>query len=159
MTTLSAKLSPNTLITGQPQQDYGEVTSLTFGEYVEVYNVNNVTNINEERTTSAVALYPSGNLQGGWMFFSLNTGRVLHRHQWKRLPINDQITGRVYDMATKEGQQYISSNLKYKWNNDNQDDAISVDTKVSVDALRTDDDDSKEQPGTPLEFHKIADKK
>ena len=95
MSALLTKLSPNTLITGQPQRDYNEVTLLTFGEYVEVYNVNNVTNTNEERTISVVALDPSGNLQGGWMFFSLNTGRVLHRHQWKKLPVNNQIIDRV----------------------------------------------------------------
>ena len=65
MSTLSTKLSPNSLITGQPQRNYDDVTSLTFGEYAEVYNVSNTTNTNEERTTSAVALYPSGNLQGG----------------------------------------------------------------------------------------------
>ena len=131
--------------------------SLTFGEYVKVYNVSSVTNTNEERTTSAVALYPSGNLQGGWMFFLLNTDRVLHRHQWKRLPINNQITNRIYNMATKEGQQYISSNFKYKWNTDSEDDTVRVDTEVSVEALTSDDNDAGGQTDTPLDFHEIAD--
>ena len=88
---LSSKYSPSTLVTGQPPKTYEEVTSLTFGEYTEVYATNQVINNNEERTISAVALYSSGNQQNGWMFMSLSTGRVIHRHQWKKLHINQQV--------------------------------------------------------------------
>ena len=78
---LSNKYSPSTLVISQPPKIYEEVASLTFGEYTEVYAANQVKNNNEKRTISAVALYPSGNQQNGWMFMSLSTGRVLHRHQ------------------------------------------------------------------------------
>ena len=62
MSRLSDKNSPSMLITGRPQLEYDEVISLMFGEYVEVYSGTNAINTNKERTTSAVALYPSGNL-------------------------------------------------------------------------------------------------
>ena len=65
MSTLSNKYSPNVLITGRPQLKYDELMSLMFGEYVEAYTSDNTINTNEERTTSAIALYQSGNLQQG----------------------------------------------------------------------------------------------
>ena len=157
MSILLSKVSPSALITGQPQQNYNEVTLLIFCEYVEVCSVGSVTNTNEERTTSAIVLYLFGNLEKDWMFLSLNTGRVLHRHQWKRLPISDWITNRVYVMATKESQQYVSSNFKYEWNKDNEDDASIADTIVSVEVSEATDDDNGEQSSAPIEIHKIAD--
>ena len=79
MCQLSPDYSPHTLVTGQPPQTYKERTILSFGDYAEVYAANNVINSNEERTTSAIVLYPSSNAQGGWIFMSLSTGRILHR--------------------------------------------------------------------------------
>ena len=157
MSPLSDKLSPSALITGQPQQNYNEVTSIIFGEYAEVYGSMPIINTNEERTISAIALYPSGNLQRGWMFFSLNTDRVLHRHQWKKLPITDKIVIRVEEMATKEGQPYVSSNFKYDWNRVKLD---SDDTTEANDELEmTHDNITEDDRGlcdTPS-FHEIAD--
>ena len=53
---LSNGYSPTTLVTGQSTKSYEEVTSLTFGEYAEVYAKHEVINTNEERTISAIAL-------------------------------------------------------------------------------------------------------
>ena len=78
-----------------------------FGEYAEVYAANQVINNNGERTTSAIALYPSGNQQEGWMFMSLSTGRVLHRQQWKRLPINQDIIDMVDQLDDRDKQTVI----------------------------------------------------
>ena len=69
---------------------------------MEVYASNNIINNNEERTISAIALYPSGNMQKGWLFMSLNTGRVLHCHQWKKLSINQKVIDRVNELGSKE---------------------------------------------------------
>ena len=63
MSKLSNKYSPNTLVTGQAQKSNNEIMQLTFGEYAEVHTANQTTNNNEERTISAIALYPSGNQQ------------------------------------------------------------------------------------------------
>ena len=131
MSRLSDKHSPSMLITGRPQPKNDEVTSLMFGEYVEVYSGTNAINTNEECTTSAVALYPSGNLQRGWMFLSLNTGQVIHRHQRKRLPIIEQIINRVEEIATKEKKPYIPNNFKYKWNKNLVDETCVDSDEVS----------------------------
>ena len=95
MCKLSSEYSPHTLVTGQPPQTYEDTTIISYGDYAEVYAANYVKNSNEERTISAIALYPSSIIQGGWMFMSLSTGRILHRRQWKKLPINNKIIDRM----------------------------------------------------------------
>ena len=83
---LSKHLSPITLITGLNMPTYNKLKELGFGNYVQVHNGEEVTNMMSERTNDTIALYPSGNLQGGWKVLSLLTGRMHHRRQWKRLP-------------------------------------------------------------------------
>ena len=112
--------SPTTLITGQPPPAYYELDELTYGEYVELYMANNVTNTMEPRTISAIALHPSGNLQNGWNFMSLDTGRILHRNQWTRLSTSNDVIQRVNEIAKKERQPLIASNFKYIWGNDTE---------------------------------------
>ena len=45
---------------------------------------------------------------------SLSTGRVIHRHQWKKLPISRDIINRVDEIGTKEKQVFIPTNFKYR---------------------------------------------
>ena len=47
----------------------------------------------------ALALQPFGNSQGGYYFFSLSTGRVLHRIRWTVLPMPLKIVERVHALA------------------------------------------------------------
>jgi len=88
---------------------------MNFGEYVHVYNVRGVTNNNQSRTVGAIALYSSNNLQGGWYFMSLDSGRSIHRRQWTKLPITDDVIKRVDELAERENQPLISANFKYTW--------------------------------------------
>ena len=99
---LFSNYSPHTLVTGQPARPYNQIVSMTYGEYAEVYAANPITNDNNERTISAIALYPSGNHQDGWIFMSLNTGRLLHRHQWKKLHVDQNIIDKVNNLGAKE---------------------------------------------------------
>ena len=116
MSPLSNEYSPSTLVTGQPQPSYKEPSMLSFGGYAEVYTANNIINNNEERTTSSIALYPSHNAQGGWMFMSLSTRRILHRRQWKKVQITKKVVNRMEEIGNKEKQDWVSRNFKYKWN-------------------------------------------
>ena len=72
---LSENLSPSTLITGVPGPDFNRVSELNFGDYVQAYKISGKKNTNRARTVGAIALYPSGNDQGGWIFMSLATGK------------------------------------------------------------------------------------
>ena len=80
---LSDVLSPTTLITGASPPDYKTITKLCFGDYVEVMQASGFKNSMRQRTIGALALYPSGNVQGTWYFWSLETGKTIHRKHSK----------------------------------------------------------------------------
>ena len=54
------------------------------------------------RTIGAIALCPTGNTQGGYIFFSLTTGRVLNRGRWTSLPMPNEVIDPVHRMACQE---------------------------------------------------------
>ena len=76
-----------------------------------VYKTNNT----NARTVGAIALYPSDNQQGGWYFLSLLTGNIIHRYQWKSLPIGEDVIKRVHEIAIEQGQGLVAENFKYEW--------------------------------------------
>ena len=51
------------------------------------------------RTMAAIALRPMGNLQGGFHFLSLRTGRVITARGWTNLPMPDDVVKHVNDMG------------------------------------------------------------
>jgi hypothetical protein len=52
-------------------------------------------------TIGAIALRPTGNIQGGYHLFSLLTGKIIKRHNWTRLPMPNEVINKV-DMLAKE---------------------------------------------------------
>ena len=54
------------------------------------------------RTTGAIALRPTGNEQGGYIFMSLTTGRVLNRNHWTTLLMPGKVIDRVHALARVE---------------------------------------------------------
>ena len=91
------------------------MTQLNFGDYVQAFVVRNKTNKNEERGVGAIALYPTDNGQGSWIFMSLLTGKCIHRYQWDIIPITEDIVARVEDLTLLEGQPIIATNFTYEW--------------------------------------------
>ena len=73
---VSQMLLPVTILEGIAL-DYNLHFKVIFGEYAHVYD--GTDNTMKARTTGAIALGPSGNLQGGLRFYSLTTGKILHR--------------------------------------------------------------------------------
>ena len=73
---VSQVLPPSTVVEGIVL-DYNKHFHVIPGEYLHTYE--GTTNTMRERTTSCLALGPSGNLQGGVRCYSLSTGKVLHR--------------------------------------------------------------------------------
>jgi hypothetical protein len=71
--------SPKDLIFGEQRLDYNNVCKLPFGSYVQVHDDLDVTNNTESRTTGAINLGPTGNLQGTHRFYSLKTGEIVVR--------------------------------------------------------------------------------
>ena len=70
----------------------------------------------EQRAVGALAQYPSGNAQGTWYFWSLETGKMIHQKQWDKLPVSKEVIDRVNNLGLQNGQRAISRNFRYTTN-------------------------------------------
>jgi hypothetical protein len=95
---ISDTLSPRAIVVGT-RLDYAKHCQLEFGSYVQTHEEHD--NSMATRTTGAIALRPTGNDQGGYYFFSLNTGRVLNRNRWTMLPMPADVIDRVHAIARR----------------------------------------------------------
>ena len=91
-------LSPRQIVTGNTI-DFNLHCRLAFGTYVQVHEDHD--NTMAPRTTGALALYPTGNQQGGFAFFSLLTGRVIRRNHWTVLPMPNDVIERIRLLARR----------------------------------------------------------
>jgi hypothetical protein len=79
--------------------DYSKHCQLEFGTYVQTHEEHD--NSMHARTTGTIALRPTGNLQGGYYFFSLTTGRRLNRNNWTVIPMPNEVIDRVHTLARR----------------------------------------------------------
>ena len=101
-----------TLIMEMDTLSYNELMELSFGDYIQVQKEKTVTNTMSECTNDAIALFPSGNLQGGWKVLSLNEGRVHHRRQWQLLPLTQHIIDPINIFGKRQGSnEFDNSDL------------------------------------------------
>ena len=89
------------ILTGQ-FPDYNKHCSLSFGEYVHVHNPKTITNTMAARTSPAIALGPTSNIQGGHRFYCLESKRIMTRRQWVKLPLPDTVITQINDISMKE---------------------------------------------------------
>eukprot|EP00934_Nitzschia_sp_Nitz4_P002612 Nitzschia sp. Nitz4//scaffold489_size5144//31//2646//NITZ4_009230-RA/size5144-processed-gene-0.1-mRNA-1//1//CDS//3329552897//2602//frame0 len=54
------------------------------------------------RTVGALALRPTGNAQGGYYFFNLNSGRIINRNRATRVPMPNEVIERVDLLAHRQ---------------------------------------------------------
>ena len=73
---VSETLSPKTIMSGETL-DYKKHLSLQVGHYFQVHEEDLPRNSQLARTKGAISLGPSGNLQGGFKFVALNTGKKI----------------------------------------------------------------------------------
>ena len=95
----SRDLSPRTILTGQIV-DYKRHCRFQFSEYTQTHEEHN--NSMNPRTFGALALQPVRNGQGSFYFFSVSTGRVLHRLHATPLPMPDEIIDKIHRMAWQQ---------------------------------------------------------
>ena len=109
------------------------------------------------RTHEAIALGPTGNLQGSVKFYCINTGQVLKRRSFTPMPMPDSVIQRVNKIGEREMQGHTFRFLNrrgepYEWT-----DTIPEDDPDFQGLLdETDDtavypDVSAELPGVELE--------
>ena len=82
--------------------DYKIHCMVTFGAYCQVNDEPRRLNSSVTRTTEAIALGPSGNLQRRYHFMSLQAGMKLSRSHWTELPVTTEVINTVKNLSEKE---------------------------------------------------------
>jgi hypothetical protein len=73
-------------------KEYG----LKFGDYCEAWDGEGTSNdALRERSLSCIALYPSSNMQGSWVFLNMETMRRITRSYWKKLVTTQEVMDRM----------------------------------------------------------------
>jgi hypothetical protein len=73
---VSDTLSPKTIMSGE-MLDFKKLLSLQIGQYCQVHEEDTPRNSQVARTKGAISLGPSGNIEGGFRFMALNSGKKI----------------------------------------------------------------------------------
>jgi hypothetical protein len=79
--------------------DFKKYLSLQIGHYCQVHEEDTLWNSQVARTKGAISLGPSGNLQGGFKFMALNSGKKIVRHSWDVTPLLDVSINHVNELG------------------------------------------------------------
>ena len=83
-------------------KDFG----LAFGDYAEVRDHSLAkNNITHGRTQGCIALHPTCNSHGSWLFWHLLTGKTIISSDWNYVPTPDIVIKQLRDMAATEPDQ------------------------------------------------------
>jgi hypothetical protein len=102
-TGVSSTFSPRELLV-QWKLDYTKHCWVLPGTYCEVHDEPSPSNTMTPRTHEAIALGPTGNLQGSVKFYLLDTGHVLKRRSFTPLPMPDRIIAKANRIGARERQ-------------------------------------------------------
>jgi hypothetical protein len=86
------KFLPRDLLFGEQKLDYNNVCKIPFGAYLQVHDDLDVTNTVESRSTGAINIGPSGNVQG------------THNFLWKLLPVPLDVIDRLKELTTNKSE-------------------------------------------------------
>eukprot|EP00957_Ditylum_brightwellii_P095192 7249793-Ditylum_brightwellii.AAC.2 len=95
---ISTTLSPRAIIVGT-QLDYKKHCRAPFSAYMQTHKENTPTNNLKDRSLAAICLGPLFNLQGGYKFLNLKTGKKMHRRHFDELPMPNWVIARVKELA------------------------------------------------------------
>ena len=94
---MSDQYGPKAILAGEVIQY--KYYSIPFGTYCQIHEEDAPRNSMAARTRGAKSLGPSGNLQGGQNFYTLNTGTVVCRRSWTVVPMTETVIERVNKLA------------------------------------------------------------
>ena len=86
------------------QLDYSKHFRLPFGLYVQVHDEPSPTNSSTAITVGAITLGRTGNLQGGYTFLNLRTGKKIIRQNWTPLPMPSEVIERINRIGSAQGE-------------------------------------------------------
>jgi hypothetical protein len=95
---VSDNLSPKTIMSGDTL-DFKKHLSLQIGQYCQVHEEDTPRNSQVAHTKGAISLGPSGNIQGGFKFMALNSGKKIVRRSWDVIPMPDVVINRVNELG------------------------------------------------------------
>jgi hypothetical protein len=95
---VSDTLSPKTSMSGETL-DFKKHLSLQIGQYCQVHEEDTPRNSQVARTKGAIYFGPSGNLQGGFKFMALNSGKKIVQRSWDVIPMPDVVINRVNELG------------------------------------------------------------
>ena len=87
--------------------DYKKHLSLQIGQYCQVHEEDYHRNSQNSITKGAISLGPSGNLQGGFKFMALNTGKKIVTRSWDVILMPDTVITRVNALGRDQPVQFI----------------------------------------------------
>jgi hypothetical protein len=105
---ISNTLSPKTIMSGETL-DYKRHLSLQVGQYCQVHKEDTPRNSQSLRTKGAILLGSSGNLQGGYKFMALNSGKKITHRSWDVIPMLDTVIACVNALGTDQPEQLTFS--------------------------------------------------
>ena len=76
-----------------------------FGAYCKVSGDDDITNTQKDRTTPAVCLGPTGNMQGSYKFYNLITGKPIKRRGFTVLPYPNRMVKLLNEWSSKSKQE------------------------------------------------------
>jgi len=151
---ISDTLSPKTIMSGETL-DYKKHLTLHVGQYCQVHEEETPRNSQVARTKGAISLGPSGNLQGGYRFMALDTGKKITRRSWDVIPMPDLVIARVNELGRDQPELLTFTDRLGRVIGDNELATIPDDD--------ADDDDGAPLPGVdpmiddPLEIPGVDD--
>ena len=77
-----------------------------FGSYCEVSEHDDITNTQKDRSTPAMCLGPTGNMQGTYLFYNIITGHTIKPQGFKILPYPDQMITLVNNGDRKQNEDF-----------------------------------------------------
>ena len=101
--------------------DYNKHCRIGFGEYTKIYD--ETKNDMTERTVGGICLGPMNNVQGGYQFMKLSTGRVITKLKKIKIPMTQEIVDRVIEIGK---QQKAIEGLVFNNEDDNNDEITGV---------------------------------
>jgi hypothetical protein len=154
-------LSPKTILSGETL-DYKKHLRLQVGQYCQVHEEDAPRNSQRPRTKGAIALGPSGNLQGGYKFMALNSGKTIVRRSWGVIPMPDTVIARVNTLGGDQPEDLIFADRHGRLIGDDDttipgvafpdepaDEIPGVDAQVELPGV--DADDGAEDPAPPVD--------
>jgi hypothetical protein len=98
------RISPRENFTGR-KIDFQRDLRVGFGDYVQIYEPNIITNSQVARTEGAIALLPVGNITGSVKFFKLSTRSIITRDKFTVLPMPDTVISYMNAYAGAQKRQ------------------------------------------------------